>query len=657
MSDDEPTLPFIRAKFGDADEYYHLRYPRLNADGTVYLWAEDGTKVLTFPVRGALHYYQAFPTGVTLAHSLNSIRPEKNTTILHKLEVLITDSRIIVHSPEPKYPGQRLVAHLWYPWIAEIGYRPKQSFWNEAAINLGYRQDFPLVDRGTWWQRLELVFDKDFHPRELAREIVRRLSAHHLRHGVPAAAEAVSRELLQPDILPDPPKGEFASYYTPAYVAWPGGVTYIETKDKVAWEWTVTTASGAAEAIVSESNEPTPDGAAAAAPPASSFPSSGHLDVDSYDSHDSERETGRFPRLGLRDRLSLAKEVVVAQRAYDADRHQEAADAYDRILAKVFTTTSGLNSDQVVDLLGHAVDAHSALGHTDEAVTRCEEALSLAVKQHNESMELSTRGHLARALAKAPKYEQFAPNLRRICELSDALCSREERAGTYFSIAAEFRDSEYFDDACHAYEAAAELRNSLGDHKRAGLAIAWQSHVLRRLGRHRDADAAWDRSQELLKDFTLSSSQRDERLPTMFDLYDPAARRAVVLARDESAELSRIEIGADALLLGVATTECATQAMLADAGATADQIRDQLRSTSHGGLSHQGASTLIPFNQAARVAFEKAYGYVIEFSNGQLSTGHLLLGAMQNDAVHDVLQNLGVDHDALREQVYAALRA
>jgi len=235
VSDDKPHLPIAWATFGDAEQNYGLRYPTLEANGDLHFLSEDGDNRLVMPVRTVSHYHQAFPVGVTLAHTLNSIEREKNSFIVHKLELVVTDARVIVHMLDPKQPGKRLVGHLWHPWIASVGFRPKQSFLNEAAISLEFREDFPLKDRGMWFERLELLFEKTFHPGPLAQEIAHRIAAHHLKHGAPEAARESLEELLQTGPLADPAKGEFATYYPSAYVSYPGGVPYVEWKESITW--------------------------------------------------------------------------------------------------------------------------------------------------------------------------------------------------------------------------------------------------------------------------------------------------------------------------------------------------------------------------------------------------------------------------------------
>lgn len=656
MASDKPDTPFIRANFGDTETHYELHYPRLNADGSVHLWPQDGRSIFTVPVPIARHYYTTFTVGLTLAHSIHSIEPEKNSLILYRLNLMVTDARVvIVGDLEPKFPGRRLVAHLWYPWIDEVGFRPKQSFLNDSALSFGYRQAFPLAERGSWFHRLELDFDKSFHPRETAREIVRRLAAHHLANNPPASAVEAARALLKPEELADPPKGDFASYYPPAYVAWPGGVPYIESRDEDPWEWTVT--SGAAD---SNPSDAAVDGMVEATevPPGPVRPTAANNANEGADADEAEDDVADvpLPRLKLRAHLALARDMIVALGHYEADEYALAAPIYDRILAMIDGKRTGLNVAQVHDLYERAAVSSARAGNTEKAVAHCESALRIALRERDESMELQTRAHLADVLDGAPSHPRYVENLLRMSELFDALRSRVERVDFHFKIARALRAGEHFAEAAAEYAAVAELRSALGEQARQGVALAWQARVLRDQGEDRaSADAIRDRSRGLLAGQELSP-EPEETLPTMFEMFSVPAKRAVVRAQDAAEALGHLEIRPEHVLIGAALVPAEVEAILSEAGLTPEVIREQVRGKAPREWTvGPDSPSRIHLGQEGRAALTTAYQEALSLSHGDVASGHLVLGAMQAAAVDDILRALAIDVDRLTEEIRSLL--
>lgn len=237
MSNYEPPVPVTRAEFGNQETHYALNFPTLESDGSLHFIPEDGENHTIVPVKTFAYHYRAVPQSESLTEMLNAMATEKMPVVLQKVELILTDARIIVHAVDPKTANTKFVAHLWYPWISEVGFRPKQSFLNESAISLGFVRDFPNPADGTWWERFEFSFEKTFHPSDLAQEITRRIAAHHLKNDAPESATATLTTMLTPVRLPDPPKGEFSSYFPAAYVTMPGGVPYVEWGEPLDWEW------------------------------------------------------------------------------------------------------------------------------------------------------------------------------------------------------------------------------------------------------------------------------------------------------------------------------------------------------------------------------------------------------------------------------------
>lgn len=649
---DEPTIPFVRAKAGYASRHDQLRYPRLNLDNSVYLDSDDGTSVVTAPVRAASHYYQSFAIGVTFAHTLRSMQAEKNTVHLYDMQLMVTDSRVIVHKRDPKVPNLSIVAHLRYPWVSTVRYRPKQSFLNDAALNLDYAQQFPLADRGWWSERLEFIFNKRIQPGELAQEIVRRIAIHHLRHGVPEGAVSATRALLQSDKIADPAKGEFASYEIPAYVSWPGGVPYIQSDGETTWEWITQSSASTPSASAngergSGSDEPTVIVA-------------GKLLSDEPDLRTevkqpaerqvkcSEDSSGR--RLKLRERLSLLRDIAMAHRAYRADRDEEAAAAYDQVLKRIEGTESGVNYVQEIDLMERAAGSHAAAGNIEQAVSRLLGAIRIADRERDEPVELASRLGLADTLHHSPEHELYTPNLRRISELSDALRTRQERVDIHLELAKAFQAGEYFEDAASEYKAIARLRQSLGGQHPVDVAQAWQAQMLHNLGRHAEADVVWDLRQPRPQ-VAEPSSGPEERFPTMFDQFGPAARQAVVHARQEAAQLGHSQIGPEHLLLGAAVTDELAGTPVGEMGAAADLLREQIRERFPCKESLETPTGYVPFNDEATIALRRAYDAAIALAHGQISTGHLLIGVAHLGVVDEILSSVGIDGVELAEKV------
>lgn len=656
MSDEKPDLPFIRATYGDADTHFELRWPRLNPDGTVHLIDQDGTNTFTVPVRTASHFYSSFTKGLTLEHSLRSFSTEKNSLILHGLELIVTDARVIVHGLERNNPGQRLVAHLWYPWISDLGFRPKQSFLNESAIDLRYLQDYPLKARGFWWERLELTLHKSFHPGELAREIVRRLAAHHLRHGVPEPARAATSTLLDPEMLPDPVKGSFADYQSPAYVSWPGGVPYLPNVSEVTWEWTITTA--AEEQAGQPAVPDTPSGDVAQPQSADLGQAKDEIPANEGTLPAAAGGTVSTPQvspppLTFRTRFRVGKAQAEAQVAEAEGDFAEAAELYDRVLELLGPGVAHLRPAQVADMLIRASLCHAAAGHIETALERVLHALQIAEEVHDKRRQIETRSVLWKVLDEQPHHELWAPNLRQLSELTDAVLPRVERADRHADLANAFKRHGHYEDALSEYKLLGDLCHALGDSQREGAALAWQASMLRRADRKGEAHEPWVRSRQLLGDQRSSA----EQLPTVFDGFDAPSRKALVLAVEEAAAIGGQVVEPIDWLIGVASAGYLTHSVLGTIGVTAAQIRERRGLTLTHATESEAKQRRVPFGDEMRSAFSRLRSNSEELSNGEVTPVHILLALLPSSEIAAILESFGVEINPLEDSLRAMIAA
>lgn len=138
----------------------------------------------------------------------------------------------------------------------------------------------------------------------------------------------------------------------------------------------------------------------------------------------------------------------------------------------------------------------------------------------------------------------------------------------------------------------------------------------------------------------------------LFGRMSPAAREAVVAARDAARELRHREIGAGHLLLGLlATDDDAAGASLEAAGATASLVRKELTARAEG---PEGMPTgHLQFGSDGRTVMELALRESIRLKAHRIEPAHILLGLLRQGrgSGNDVLSALGVDPGALRSEV------
>ncbi|GAB2644938.1 Clp protease N-terminal domain-containing protein [Kribbella swartbergensis] len=153
----------------------------------------------------------------------------------------------------------------------------------------------------------------------------------------------------------------------------------------------------------------------------------------------------------------------------------------------------------------------------------------------------------------------------------------------------------------------------------------------------------------------------------MFERFDDAARRAVVLAQEEARQLGHDFIGTEHLLLGVIHeehgggakvltepphTSRSSWARPTGMGITVQAVRDLVVEIVGCGKG-QGSSGTIPFTPRAKATLEHAYHQARRLGAEQLGTEHLLLGLLDDgDGVAaQILRKLGADLDDVRRRV------
>lgn len=173
----------------------------------------------------------------------------------------------------------------------------------------------------------------------------------------------------------------------------------------------------------------------------------------------------------------------------------------------------------------------------------------------------------------------------------------------------------------------------------------------------------------------------------MFERFTPEARTVVVLAHEEARMRQDGTIGTQHLLIGLAGTgEDAASRALRAAGLDAPTLRGHLTGpagpaldgAAPAGLESVGRATVerfetdaldsppdprwskghLPFSRGAKKSLELALRSAIGLRSGEISTGHVLLGVIDEgrDRGAALLQDCNVDVTALRADLVELLR-
>jgi ATP-dependent Clp protease ATP-binding subunit ClpC len=140
----------------------------------------------------------------------------------------------------------------------------------------------------------------------------------------------------------------------------------------------------------------------------------------------------------------------------------------------------------------------------------------------------------------------------------------------------------------------------------------------------------------------------------MFERFTELARRAVVLAQEESRLLGHSYIGTEHLLLGLlANREGVADRALESLGITLDAARAEVREII--GPGQEEPRGHIPFTPRAKKILELSLREALNLGSEVIGTGHLLLGLVdEGDGVGaKILARQGASASAVREAVIA----
>ena len=236
-----------QAAYGDAARYPDRIRPTLEPDGQIHMDPEDGRILADVKIRSVIQYVSTVENSEDLVEMMYGFARERNLLRMFHFRLVVTEARLIWEQTKPASPPIKVVGHLRFPWIRDVGFRPKQSFLNDPMIRLEFHEDFPVAALGAWFHYVELGFHKGVHPGSLAQLVAQQIARHHLKHGAPDSATQALEALATAVPLADPPKGEEAHYFMPVSATYPGCVDYIGD-GIVGGEWNVdeSTATGPA---------------------------------------------------------------------------------------------------------------------------------------------------------------------------------------------------------------------------------------------------------------------------------------------------------------------------------------------------------------------------------------------------------------------------
>ncbi len=142
----------------------------------------------------------------------------------------------------------------------------------------------------------------------------------------------------------------------------------------------------------------------------------------------------------------------------------------------------------------------------------------------------------------------------------------------------------------------------------------------------------------------------------MFERFTEQARRALVLAQEESRHLDDAHVGTEHLLFGLRLEERGAAARaLESAGITADAVRRQLEALA--GRGERPPSGHIPFTPRAKKCLELSLREAMKLGHDFIGTGHLLLGLIGSKDAKAmlILGELGTDLEQLRSRAISEI--
>jgi ATP-dependent Clp protease ATP-binding subunit ClpC len=145
-------------------------------------------------------------------------------------------------------------------------------------------------------------------------------------------------------------------------------------------------------------------------------------------------------------------------------------------------------------------------------------------------------------------------------------------------------------------------------------------------------------------------------LVEVFERYTDRARRAVVLAQEETRMLNHNYIGTEHILLGlIHEGEGVAAKALESLGISLQAVRQQVQDVI--GRGQQAPSGHIPFTPRANKVLELASREALQLGHNYIGTEHILLGLIREGegVAAQVLVKLGADLNRVRQQVIQLL--
>ena len=142
----------------------------------------------------------------------------------------------------------------------------------------------------------------------------------------------------------------------------------------------------------------------------------------------------------------------------------------------------------------------------------------------------------------------------------------------------------------------------------------------------------------------------------MFDRFTHAARKALFFSRYEAAQLGRLHISPEHVLLGVirSADEGLTQTLLTTAGVTFDEAR-VATTVANAPREEIVEPVEIPFQSLTKAVFIAAADEANKLGHQEIATVHLMLGVLrESDYAGTFLSSNGLSIDAVRRAAAGA---
>lgn len=198
--------------------------PTLLADGSIELTEADGQ------ILGPYRVDHASLVRTTASMDLRGNR--ETEWVLHKLELVVSASRIAYRVVTPESDGSYLAGHIRHSWVTDVGFRPRQGWLYPPALSVGTPAHDTRASTLLGWLAFSFDFPKEFDSGALAQQVIQRVAQHMLRQpDFPPGSVVEMTGLCGAPRLDNPPKKELAEYDLPAYRQWPGSTEWVAGKD------------------------------------------------------------------------------------------------------------------------------------------------------------------------------------------------------------------------------------------------------------------------------------------------------------------------------------------------------------------------------------------------------------------------------------------